>query len=148
MTRYKALIFGLVFFTLAGCTSKRNTNLKTKETQPIYLTEGQEKSLKEFSMTIKFTGISEDSRCPEGANCIWAGVAVANIEITGKSTQPVQLHLATVDMQERGYRKSASLNGYTLSLQHVLPYPNATQGTQGLKGNYKIAIIVQKQGNN
>lgn len=148
MTRYKTLIFSLVIFTLASCISKKDTKSDTTDPDPIYLTEGQTKSLKEFPIAIKFNSISEDSRCPEGANCIWAGVAVAAIEIMEKSTKPVQLNLATMDMQERGYQKSANFNGYTISLQNVLPYPNAEHGTQGLKGQYKIAIFVQKLGSN
>jgi hypothetical protein len=146
MTRYKTLIVSLVIFSLASCLSKKE--VKSDTAGPIYLTEGQEKSLKEFPMAIKFNGISEDSRCPEGVNCIWAGVAVAEIEITEKSNKPFQLNLATMDMQKRGYQKSAEFNGYTISLQNVLPYPNAEQGTQGLKGSYKIAILVQKLGPN
>ncbi|WP_333864133.1 hypothetical protein [Sphingobacterium sp.] len=144
MTRYKTLIFSLVIFTLESCISKKDTKSDVTDAETIYLNEGQKKSLKEFPITIKFKGISEDSRCPEGVNCIWAGVAVAEIEIMEKSTKPVQLNLATMDMQERGYQKSAYFNGYAISLQNVLPYPNAKQGTQGLKGRYKIAIGVKK----
>ncbi len=147
MTRYKTLIFSLMIFTLASCISKKDAQSDAKAPETIYLNEGQKKSLKEFPIAIKFKGISEDSRCPEGANCIWAGVAVAAIEIMEKSTKPVQLNLATMDMQERGYQKSANFNGYTISLQNVLPYPNADHGTQGLKGSYKIAIVVKKTSN-
>jgi len=148
MTRYKTLIFGLVIFTLASCLTKKEVKSDTAGPAPIYLTEGLEKSLKEFPIAVKFNGISEDSRCPEGVNCIWAGVAVAEIEIMEKSTKPVQLNLATMDMQERGYQKSTNFKGYTITLQNVLPYPNAEQGTQGLKGSYKIAVLVQKLGRN
>lgn len=148
MTRHKTLIFGLVAFTLASCIAKKDAKSDRTGSSSIYLTEGQRKSLKEFPIAIKFKGISEDSRCPEGVDCIWAGVAVAEIEIIEKTAKSVQLNLATMDMQERGYRKSANFNGYTISLQNVLPYPSAEHGTQGLKGNYKIGIVVQKQGNN
>jgi len=145
MTRYKTLIFSLVIFTLASCISRKDAKSDAKEPTPIYLAEGQKKSLKEFPITIKFKGISEDSRCPEGVNCIWAGIAVAEIEITEKSTKPILLNLATMDVQERGYRKSTNFNGYTISLQNVIPYPSAEHGTQGLKGSYKIAIWIKKQ---
>ncbi|ULT23334.1 hypothetical protein KUH03_29635 [Sphingobacterium sp. E70] len=79
--------------------------------------------MKEYPLQIKFNRIVEESRCPEGVDCIWAGVAVAEIELTDKATKPVILNLATTDMQTRDYQKSTDFNGYTVTLQNVAPIP-------------------------
>ena len=53
-------------------------------------------------MNVTFKGVSEDSRCPEGAQCIWAGVALAQVEVMGTSTRPMTLNLtkAQITRQE------------------------------------------------
>jgi hypothetical protein len=141
----KLFIFNIGFCMLTGCTSHKNTRAHVKNARGIELAEGQTKLLREYPLHITFKGISEDSRCPEGINCIWAGVAAAEIEVTEKTAKSIMLTLATTDMQEKGYRRSAQVNGYIITLQSVAPYPTAEQGVQRLKGNYKIGIVVQKK---
>lgn len=142
---HKVLILSLGIYSLASCISQKTVNTYGKEVESIHLTEGQQKILKEYPLQIKFNRIVEESRCPEGVDCIWAGVAVAEIELTDKATKPVILNLATTDMQTRDYQKSTDFNGYTVTLQNVAPYPTAERGAQDLKGNYKIFISVQKK---
>lgn len=97
------------------------TAVKTSEIQPsakttssgnqqqgiIYFNEGENKFLEEYQMNITFKGISEDSRCPEGVNCIWAGAALAQVEVMGTSTRPRILNLASTDFPSRNYKQSA-----------------------------------------
>jgi len=141
----KVFILSLGIYSLVSCTSQKNVNAYGKEAESIDLSEGQQKLLKEYPLQIKFNRIVEESRCPEGVNCIWAGVAVAEVELTDKAAKPVILNLATTDMQAKGYQKSTNFNGYTIALQNVAPYPTAERGTQDLKGNYKISISIQKK---
>jgi hypothetical protein len=54
-------------------------------------------------MNVTFKGISEDSRCPKDVNCIWAGVAVAQVEVMGTATRPMVLNLASMDNKGRNY---------------------------------------------
>lgn len=155
---HKAILFSLGIFALTGCDAqkKAKTNSKASEmtTQTtsndqkngiIYLSDGENKFLKEYQMNITFKGISEDSRCPEGVNCIWAGVALAQIEVMGTSTRPVLLNLASMDFPNRNYHQSADFNGYTITLQEVTPYPKSG-GTAELNGKYKIGVSIKKAG--
>ncbi|UQA74284.1 hypothetical protein K2F45_21115 [Sphingobacterium siyangense] len=144
MMNYITIIIGLGICSLASCATQKESIANRKETESVSLAEGQSISLREYPIKIKFKGISEDSRCPEGVNCIWSGVAVAEIEIAEKATEPMIIKLATIDLQDRGYQRTANTNGYTISLQDIAPYPNKEQGTQTLRGNYKISVIVQK----
>lgn len=153
---YKTILFSLGMLALTNCNAQKetkstattNTKEKTmnKEGNIIYFNEGENKFLREYQMNLTFTNIAEDSRCPEGVNCIWAGVAVANVLVMGTTTRPVTLTLATIDNQERNYSKSAEFNGYTISLTDVTPYPTSKDGAQALPGKYKIGITITKAG--
>ncbi|MBK1897474.1 hypothetical protein [Chryseobacterium paridis] len=157
---YKTILFSVGMLALTNCNAQKETRSSTqstgtastkektmnKEGNIIYFTEGENKFLKEYQMNVTFNKISEDSRCPEGVNCIWAGVAVANVTVMGTTTRPVTLTLATTDNEGRNYSTSAEFNGYTISLKEVTPFPTSKDGTQGLAGKYKIGIAIQKTG--
>ncbi len=98
-------------------------------------------------MKVTFKGISEDSRCPKDVNCIWAGVAVAELEVMGTATRPMTLSLASLDNKGRNYHQSADFNGYTITLTEVNPYPGSAEGTKNLKGKYRIGIMIKKSDN-
>ncbi|WP_419494073.1 hypothetical protein [Chryseobacterium bernardetii] len=152
---HKIILFSLGIFALTGCdaqkkakadlkTTEMATNTKSDEQKNdlIYLSEGENKFLLDYKMNITFKGITEDSRCPEGVNCIWAGAALAQIEVMGTSTRPVLLNLASMDFPSKNYHQSAEFNGYTITLQEVTPYPKAG-GAEELKGKYKIGVSIK-----
>ena len=157
---HKAIILSLGIFALTGCDAQKKSKAaaKTSEVQTnpkvmnsnnqkdsiLYLNEGENKFLKEYQMNITFKGVSEDSRCPEGVNCIWAGAALAQVEVMGTSTRPTILNLASMDFPGRNYHQSADFNGYTITLQDVAPYPKQQEGTTALAGKYKIGITIKK----
>jgi hypothetical protein len=157
---HKVIILSLGIFALTGCDAQKKSKAATKasqvQTNPkamnsndqkdgiVYLSEGENKFLKEYQMNVTFKGVSEDSRCPEGVNCIWAGAALAQVEVMGTSTRPTILNLASIDFPGRNYRQSAEFNGYIITLQDVAPYPKQQEGTTALAGKYKIGITIKK----
>jgi hypothetical protein len=157
---HKVIILSLGIFALTGCDAQKKSRINTKaseiKTNPkamnsndqkdgvLYLSEGENKFLREYQMNVTFKGVSEDSRCPEGANCIWAGVALAQVEVMGTSTRPMILNLASADYPGRNYHQSAEFNGYILTLQDVTPSPKSQDGTKALAGKYKIGITIKK----
>ncbi|MDQ0593245.1 hypothetical protein QFZ37_001614 [Chryseobacterium ginsenosidimutans] len=134
--------------TKVNVEKTENTKTANKDGEIIYLNEGENKFLKEYQMNVTFKGISEDSRCPKDVTCIWAGVAVAQVEVMGTATRPMTLNLASMDNKGRNYNKSADFNGYTISLADVQPYPGAEEGAKALNGKYKIGITIKKSGEN
>lgn len=159
---HKVIILSLGIFALTGCDAQKKSKINTKATEMpagtkitstdnqkdgvLYLSEGENKFLREYQMNVTFKGVSEDSRCPEGANCIWAGVALAQVEVMGTSTRPMILNLASADYPGRDYHQSAEFNGYILTLQDVTPSPKSQDGTKALAGKYKIGITIKKAG--
>ncbi|WP_299177649.1 hypothetical protein [uncultured Chryseobacterium sp.] len=149
----KIIILSLGLLLLINCQAQMETKTaeaantqeaSTKENGIIYLREGENKFLKEYEMNVTFKGVSEDSRCPKGVNCIWAGAAVAQVEVMGIATRPVIMNLATTEYPGRNYHQSANFNGYTISLAELTPYPTAQDGSKILSGNYKIGITIKK----
>ncbi|MBO6184533.1 MAG: hypothetical protein J6O88_07545 [Chryseobacterium sp.] len=158
---YKNIIAGLSVISLMNCNAQKETQKQTvtntttgvkdislkKNDKIIYFSEGENKFLPEFQMNVTFKGIAEDSRCPEGTQCVWAGVAVANVEFMSITSRPVILQLSTAEVKGKDYHKTQSFNGYTISLKEIAPYPSAQEGTKSLSGKYKIAIEITKDDN-
>lgn len=159
---YKNIIVGLSFISLINCNAQKETTKQTttkqeativnetplkKEGKIIYFREGENKFLQEFQMNVTFKNIAEDSRCPEGTQCVWAGVAVANVEFMSTTSRPMILQLSTAEFKGKDYHKTQSFNGYSISLKEITPYPTSQKGTKSLSGMYKIGIEISKENN-
>lgn len=159
---YKNIIVGLSFISLVNCSAQKETTKQTttkqeativnetslkKEGKIIYFREGENKFLQEFQMNVTFKNIAEDSRCPEGTQCVWAGVAVADVEFMSTTSRPMILQLSTAEVKGKDYHKTQSFNGYSISLKEITPYPTSQKGTKSLSGMYKIGIEISKENN-
>jgi hypothetical protein len=70
----------------------------------------------------KFNSVSDDSRCPMDANCVWAGDATVGISLSrpGSANEARELHL-----QSSG--ASISYGGYVIELTALAPYPKVNR---------------------
>lgn len=125
-------------------TGKKDAPAAEKTSGVIYLKEGENKFLKEFEMNVTFKTMIEDSRCPADVNCIWEGVATAEIELMGLYTRPQTIRLNSMTNSAKGYSKSQNFNGYTISMVEVQPQTTASKGYNSLKGSYKIGLKISK----
>lgn len=123
---------------------KEQQTAVTNKAGVIYLKEGENKFLKEYEMNVTFKQMSEDSRCPKDVNCIWAGVATADVEFMGLYTRPVTLKLSTMNDAKKGYSKTQQFNGYSVSLVEVSPETTSNKGLKALKGSYRIGLKITK----
>ena len=78
---------------------------------------GEEKKI--GGLLIAFEGVAEDSRCPEGVVCVWAGNARAHFTVTDRSGRRVEFDLNT-GLQPRAQR----FGGYTIKLEKLTPHPH------------------------
>ena len=111
----------------------------------VYLKEGENKFVKELGMNITFKKIVEDSRCPKDVNCVWAGVATAEIEVMGVETRPVTLKVSTLS-QAGKYSRTQNFNGYDITLDQLSPETTSEKGMKALQGSYKIVLKINKGG--
>jgi hypothetical protein len=83
----------------------------------VTLAIGQTVAVPETSLSLRFTGVLNDSRCPATALCIQLGEAITAFEaVTGAGTS--RLELRTSDAG-----RVASIGGHTIELRTLLPYP-------------------------
>lgn len=123
-------------------SASNQTNNNIDQSQTIYLKEGENIFLKGHELNVTFLKIIEDSRCPEGVNCIWEGVATAEIELMGVSTRPRVYKISTTDNETKGYKKTIIFNGKKISLSEITPYPTASQDQKSMQGKYKIGLSI------
>ena len=145
---YKIAFLSLSLLSLMNCSSqnsnKNESSMKTIEEKNIsgniFINEGESVLLKESGITIKFLSISEDSRCPEGVTCVWAGVAIADLELSSKTEKAKPASIATMNWQAKNHSKNVLFENYSIELMEVTnPDKNISN-----KGKYKIGLSLRK----
>ena len=129
-------IVGLVF-ALASC-SDGSPNLGTLD-HPVRLAYQDQVTLPEQELTIVFTALDEDSRCPIPATCISAGQATISIALAAPDA-PVESRALTLSPTVGS--NVTSYQQYTITLLKLVPYP--TVGHQPLPTDYVATLVVSK----
>ena len=115
-------VFGaLLMCSLTGCTTPAQpgvtgsvaTSIQVATGSEFELSVGQEARVQGTSLRIRFDGVSQDSRCPQGVQCVWAGNAVVNLRITSANT--------SLTLNTGLEPKTAGLNSFTLVLVDLKP---------------------------
>lgn len=106
--------------------------------QPFKLSIGQSAVIEDLAIT--FTAVSEDSRCPEGAQCIWAGQVkvVVRVQKDGEALGEFEMTVGTLT---DGDVAAVEVAGYVLSLLGVEPYPKV--GEEIGEGEYVLEMVVE-----
>lgn len=124
-----------------NATSTRDTSIDTSAKIPAVqvlpygittLTVGETAHFQDVSLTL--LGVSNESRCPAGVQCIWAGTVKANVRIIsgmGTSTQTIELG------------KSATTEAEKIEVTAVNPYP--AKGKQIAQQEYRVTFNVTKR---
>jgi len=120
----RSLIFALV---LTACGT--STEPKLGENFDIRL--GTTIEIPDDSTHVKFTDVTSDSRCPTGAQCVWAGEAV--VQFTVGSNQQVSLTLGA-----DASKATVIVGMRQFTLVALKPYPKVNESIA--KGDY-IATI-------
>ncbi len=93
-------------------------NVEAKTPKILKLRLHEQKNIAGTKLTVKFLEMVEDSRCPKGVNCVWAGNAKISIEISknGKSAKTFELN-SNLDPQ------TIMFEGCKFRLIALDPYP-------------------------
>ena len=78
----------------------------------------KQKRFSRSNLTVKFVSLIEDSRCPVGTNCIWAGNAKIKVEISNRGRNK-----QTFEMNTNLGAKGATYDGYQIELIDLKPVP-------------------------
>jgi hypothetical protein len=106
--------------------------------QEFTLGPGQSVSLAEGALSVRFERVTEDSRCPQGVNCVWEGDAVVAIVASraGASGQH-QLHTSG------RFARQATEGPYRIELLKLEPVP--AEGTQVPPSQYAATLRVVRE---
>jgi hypothetical protein len=77
-------------------------------------------------LSLCFSSVESDSRCPANAMCIWAGTAICNFTFI-KNGDLHQLKLATLAVP--GTPKDTTVAGFKIEFLNLSPYPGTTNGS-------------------
>jgi len=103
---------------LAGCTTMaRGSTVQARLNEPFQLPKGQVATVPSERLTVRFTNVESDSRCPMGVQCIRAGEARVHFELRLPGREPEDLVLATGGARPR----YATYGAYDLHLVALEP---------------------------
>lgn len=90
-------------------------------TESFTLNAGKQKTAKKSHLKIKFVSVIEDSRCPVGVNCIWAGNAKVKVKIIGiRSSKEFEFN---TNMGPKG----DTFDGWSIVIDELTPAPVANK---------------------
>jgi hypothetical protein len=113
------------------------TALSAQKAEKLSVRGGQQKTLPASRIAVKFVSVVEDSRCPQGVNCIWAGVATIRIQVrkSGKPAKEFELNTNQLD-------KSVTFEGHEIKLVGLTPYPQSDSPIR--PDAYSAALTIKK----
>lgn len=90
----KILAFSFLLFLFIGQTPLGANAAVLRRASELRLEKGKQATVKKEKLTVKFVSVVEDSRCPEGATCVWQGNAKISLLVgkKGKSSKTVELN--------------------------------------------------------
>ncbi|MEW6511129.1 MAG: hypothetical protein AB1428_09250 [Bacteroidota bacterium] len=113
------LILILILFSFPSCLDRDLlTDVITGGPSDVHLRPGQSVRILPEDFLVTFDRVTSDSRCPTGALCIWAGDAGTRFMISRMRATAIDCTLHTT-LDPRSIR----LDGVTLTLHRLLPYP-------------------------
>jgi hypothetical protein len=86
------------------------------------------------AMSVRFDGVTGDSRCPADAICVWGGDAIVHITVLGGGGSPYELHTGSMAPVRHG--------DSTITLVQLVPYPFS--GRTIPPGEYRATLRVTR----
>lgn len=77
----------------------------------------------EGTYTLRFDSVMTDSRCPEGAMCVWQGVAATRFTLIS-ANDSATFELFTVNLEKQNWSDSVIYKNLKIKLLKLNPYPS------------------------
>jgi hypothetical protein len=117
---------------LSACEDSGSVSLN----QEFSLIIGQKISIEDLNLEITFRRVIEDSRCPQGAECIWEGNGKVELEISGD-----EIADKIIELNTNLFPKEMDFERYKIQFLGLDPYPVFNKKIQ--PENYRIRVIVK-----
>jgi hypothetical protein len=143
----------LLFLILAGCQGNPewipnvSANPSAVVVGEVSLKPGERTTLRGEALTIELISVSNDSRCPSEAVCVWQGNAEVKVKLTQGASPSASVQLNTAAMIDTSktaqYPSQANYLSYTIRLTELQPRPKA--GATLPQQSYVAKFIVSKE---
>lgn len=116
--KIKLLLISFLLFLITGFAHGSGSQKRVHVQREFGLNADSEVLVKEAGLKLRFTGLVEDSRCPEGVDCIWAGNGKISLTVKRGKHKSVSFELNTMTEP-----KSFTYENYEITLVKLAPYP-------------------------
>jgi len=121
-----------VLLVLPGCA--KPTGIEVDLGKEFTLSIGQSAAVAGEDLSVKFVEVVSDSRCPQGATCIWAGEASCLIEVTSSGSTYRKL------LTQSGNSGPSQTDFLKYEITFDLePYPQVGRETK--EGDYRLQLV-------
>jgi hypothetical protein len=129
-------LFIVLIIALSSCKKEKDSSFVLN--QSFTLAQGTKACLSSENVCLTFEKVTNDSRCPSTAICFWEGVAEVNFLLQiNQASYPFTLHT----LKKLQYRKDTVIQGYTVKLEQLSPYPD---GKRIDHKDYRAQVIISK----
>lgn len=90
-------------------------------------------------LRITFDSVSEDSRCPTGEQCVWAGDAAAEFTLEKPPAAALQRTLHTSGR----FARQIDYDNFVIRLEDIKPYPKKDAAIA--PGEYRATLVVTRR---
>lgn len=132
------LVFLLVAI-LASCAQDPIISRKVSLNEQFTIKAGHQVVIKGEKLSVQFSSVQNESRCPTGVQCVWEGNAAISIEVSKKRKKSVRAILNTntaIQPNELAYKN------YRIKLLGLNPYPRIDEKIE--PKDYEAVMIVTK----
>ena len=131
-------IFSVLFIFTTAWPQPLSGGKEAALDQEFEIRIGERVSIKKEGLTVSFTRVAEDSRCPEGVQCIWAGNGKILLRVSKARRRAATMRLNTgMEPRQDDYR------GYDVKLVNLNPYPKEGVGIK--RKEYVATLIVSRK---
>ncbi len=130
-----AFIFCLLFH---GCSLENRVEVKITSNDTMFIYVKQKVLNDKYKFVLQLDSITNESRCPLGVECIWAGNARARFNLTETGNNH-QFSLNT----NTAFRNDTIIGEIRYKLINLLPYPSVNNTFQ--YNSYYVVIAVSKK---
>lgn len=126
----KILISALIAsFLILGCQDSL-TSVDPEMGETFKIKYGESLVFQGEQISVRFDELAEDSRCPDGVACVWAGNARVIIQLNGLEA----------DLNTYMDPKEVNISQYNVKLLSLSPYPKADENIN--KEDYIAELLV------
>jgi len=133
----KYIILSVFAITLAMCHKDPASNGSLPLNQEVQIANNTILTNPDENIQLKMVRVTEDSRCPETADCIWMGDGVPQFTFTAQGKE------STFNLHTSLTLQDTTIYGYNIRLVKLNPYPQTPEVIP--QSSYVSTVIVSKK---